>query len=98
MTMRFFLAVAVAAVAIPGQAQLLPPNAAGVTMGHMHLNVKDAAVHRKFFMELFSATPLQREGLEGVKVPGIIILLTVKEPTGPSEGTTIDHFGFKVHN
>lgn len=96
--MRLFLAVAVAALALPGQAQLLPPNAAGVTMGHMHLNVKDVAVQKKFWTELFSATPLKREGLEGVKVPGMIILFTVKEPTGPSEGAAIDHFGFKVHN
>ena len=97
--MRLFLAAAIAAaLAIPGQAQLLPYNAAGVTMGHMHLNVKDVAVHRKFFTELFGATPLQREGFEGVKVPGMIILFTVKPPTGPSEGAAIDHFGFKVHN
>ena len=47
--MRFFLAVTIAAaLAGTGQAQLLPPNAAGVTMGHMHLNVKDVAVQRKF--------------------------------------------------
>ncbi len=46
--MRFFLAVTIAAaLAGTGQAQLLPPNAAGVTMGHMHLNVKDVAVHKK---------------------------------------------------
>ena len=95
--MRFLLAV-VLALAGTGQAQSLPPNAAGVTMGHMHLNVKDAAVQRKFWMDLFSATPLKREGLEGVKVPGMLILFTVKEPAVPSEGSVADHFGFKVHN
>ena len=97
--MRFFLAVAVAAaLAGTGRAQLLPPNAAGVTMGHIHLNVKNVAVQKKFWTELFSATPLKGEGLDGVKVPGMLILFTAKEPTGPSEGAVIDHFGFKVHN
>jgi catechol 2,3-dioxygenase-like lactoylglutathione lyase family enzyme len=99
MTMKVFLAVTIAAaLAGTGEAQLLTPNAAGVTMGHMHLNVKDVAVQKTFWTVLFSATPLKKEGLEGVKVPGMIILFTVKEPTGPSEGAAIDHFGFKVHN
>ena len=79
-------------------AELPPPNAAGVTIGHMHLNVNDVVVQKKFWTGLFSATPLKREGFEGVKVPGMIILFTMKEPTGPSEGATIDHLGFKVHN
>src|SRR5262245_20115035 len=95
--MRCFLALV---VALSGtcQAQFAPPNAAGVTMGHVHLNVKDVAVQRKFWVDLFGATPLKREGLEGVTVPGMLILFTVKEPAGPSEGSVIDHFGFKVHN
>jgi catechol 2,3-dioxygenase-like lactoylglutathione lyase family enzyme len=94
-----FLAVSVvAALTVTSQAQDRPANAAGVTMGHMHLNVKDVAVQKKFWTELFEATPLKREGLDGVKVPGMIILFTAKEPTGPSEGAVVDHFGFKVHN
>jgi hypothetical protein len=29
-------------------AQLLPPNGAGVTMGHVHLNVRDVEANKKF--------------------------------------------------
>ncbi|MEO8049507.1 MAG: VOC family protein [Acidobacteriota bacterium] len=95
--MRFCLAVLLT-LAGTTQAQNLPPNAAGVTMGHVHLNTKDVAVQKKFWVDLFGATPLKREGLEGVRVPGMLILFSAKEPTGPSEGSEIDHFGFKVHN
>jgi len=95
--MKFFLAV-VLALAGTCQAQLLPFNAEGVTMGHVHLNVKNVEAQRKFWVDLFSATPLKREGLEGVKVPGMIILFRAQEPSGPSEGAVVDHFGFKVHN
>jgi catechol 2,3-dioxygenase-like lactoylglutathione lyase family enzyme len=95
--MRFLVALGMAIVGA-AQAQLLPPNAAGVTMGHVHLNVKNVEAQKKFWMELFGATPLQREGLQGVKVPGMLILFTQKDSAAPSEGAVIDHFGFKVRN
>lgn len=95
--MRVFIAIAIAFAGI-GQAQFLPPNAAGVTMGHVHLNVKNVEVQKKFWMELFSARQLKREGLQGVEVPGMIILFSQKDPSAPSEGAIIDHFGFKVRN
>lgn len=94
---KVLVAVAIA-FAGAGQAQLLPPNAAGVTMGHVHLNVSNVEAQKKFWVDLFGATPLKREGLQGVKVPGMLILFTQKDPTAPSEGAVIDHFGFKVHN
>src|SRR5580704_411055 len=96
-TMRILVALAVA-FAAAGQGQLLPPNAAGVTMGHVHLNVHNVEAQKKFWVDLFGATPLQREGLQGVKVPGMLILFTQKDPAAPSEGAVIDHFGFKVRN
>jgi catechol 2,3-dioxygenase-like lactoylglutathione lyase family enzyme len=95
--MRILVALAVA-FAAAGQGQLLPPNAAGVTMGHVHLNVHNVEAQKKFWVDLFGATPLQREGLQGVKVPGMLILFTQNDPAAPSEGAVIDHFGFKVRN
>ncbi len=85
---------------IPSQAQLLPFNDAGITMGHVHLNVKDVDVQKKFWIEQFGATPLinEKPQLPGVKVPGMLILFYKKEPAHGTEGTSLDHFGFKVHN
>ena len=85
-------------VAAPAAAQLAPPNDAGVTMGHVHLNVSNVEAHKKLWVEHFGATPLAREGLAGVKLPGMLILLRQQAPTGGPEGTVLDHFGFKIPN
>jgi catechol 2,3-dioxygenase-like lactoylglutathione lyase family enzyme len=79
-----------------GAAQLQPPNDAGIRMGHLHLNVHDIDAQKKFWVDLFGAKPLQREGLTGVKLPGMLILFRQQDPTGASEGTVLDHFGVKV--
>ena len=42
------LILAVAPLAL---AQLPPPNAAGVSMGHLHLNVKDIDENKKFWID-----------------------------------------------
>ena len=81
-----------------GRAQILPPNSMGVSMGHVHLNVKDIDAQKKFWIEQFGATELKRDGLPGVKVPGMLILFLQQEPASPSEGAVIDHFGFKVRS
>lgn len=77
-------------------AQLAPPNDAGIRMGHLHLNVHDIEAQRKFWVDLFGAKPLAREGLTGVKLPGMLILFRQQDPAGTSEGTVLDHFGVKV--
>ena len=82
----------------PVDAQLLLPNDAGVTMGHVHLNVRDVEEHKRIWIEHFGAVPLEREGLTGVKIPGTLLLFHQKEPTGGTEGTVVDHFGLKVPN
>lgn len=51
---------AIAAVLGPARAQLAPPNEAGVTMGHVHLNVRDMEVQKKFWMDYFGRSLLRR--------------------------------------
>jgi catechol 2,3-dioxygenase-like lactoylglutathione lyase family enzyme len=79
-------------------AQLAPPNDAGVSMGHVHLNVANIGVQENLWAEQFGAVPLQKEGLAGVKLPGMLILFRQQQPTGGSVGTVLDHFGLKVRN
>jgi catechol 2,3-dioxygenase-like lactoylglutathione lyase family enzyme len=88
----------VLALAAPAAAQLAPPNAAGMTMGHVHLNVRDIPAYRKLFVEQFGATLAGRDRLLGVKLPGMLIFFRQQEPAGVSEGTVLDHFGLKVPN
>jgi catechol 2,3-dioxygenase-like lactoylglutathione lyase family enzyme len=90
--------VAGLALLAPARAQLAAPNEAGVAMGHVHLNVSDVEAQRKFWVEQFAAVPLKREGLDGVKIPGMLILFRHQAPTGLNEGNYMDHFGLKVTN
>ena len=50
--MRVLLLGVILAIAsvTPARAQLAPPNAAGITYGHVHLNVKDIEVHKKLWV------------------------------------------------
>ncbi len=85
-------------IAAPVHAQLAAPNAQGVTYGHVHLNVKDIEVHKKLWVEHFGGVVVQKGPLVAVKLPGMLIAFRQAEPTGGSEGTVMDHFGFKVRS
>jgi catechol 2,3-dioxygenase-like lactoylglutathione lyase family enzyme len=96
---RLFLSLTLLlAVAGPARAQLSPMNAAGVTYGHVHLNVSDVEVHKKLFVDIFGGTFVQKGPLMTVKFPNMLVALTQRAPTGPSQGTVMDHFGFKVRS
>jgi catechol 2,3-dioxygenase-like lactoylglutathione lyase family enzyme len=99
--MRTALLVAAAAAAFvvtshTVRAQLLAPDDAGLTMGHVLLNVGDVAAHRDFWIKQFDAKPLSVGKLSGVAIPGVAILFRAQAATGPSEGTTINHMGLKL--
>jgi catechol 2,3-dioxygenase-like lactoylglutathione lyase family enzyme len=91
-------AVLVCTLASPAWAQLAPPNAAGVTYGHVHLNVRDIELHKKLWSEQFGGVVVQKGPLTAIKFPGMLIALRQAEPTGGSMGTVMDHFGFKVRD
>src|SRR5215469_1864696 len=80
------------------RAQILPFDQSDVVMGHIHLNVADTEAQKKFFITQFDARPIEHDGIEGVKVPGMLILFTKKAATHPSSATVLDHFGFKVRS
>lgn len=82
--------------ALPAQAQLASPNAAGVSFAHVHLNVADIEVHKKLWVEHFDGVVVVKGFLTTVKLPGMLIVFTEKAPTAGSEGSVVDHFGFKV--
>jgi catechol 2,3-dioxygenase-like lactoylglutathione lyase family enzyme len=97
--MRLLLTVALALLwARPAPAQLARPNAAGVTFAHVHLNVTDVEVHKKLWVEQFDGVVVQKGSLVTVKFPGQLVVFTERAPTGGSQGTVMDHFGFKVRS
>jgi catechol 2,3-dioxygenase-like lactoylglutathione lyase family enzyme len=83
-------------LASPVHAQLAPFNAAGMTYGHVHLNVSDIELHKKLWSEQFGGVVVEKGPLTAVKFPGMLIALTRRAPTAGSQGAVMDHFGFKV--
>jgi catechol 2,3-dioxygenase-like lactoylglutathione lyase family enzyme len=97
--MRPVLTAAVALLlAAPAGAQLAAPNDLGVTFAHVHLNVADVEVHKRLWVEHFGGVVVEKGPLTTVKFPNFLIVLTEQAPTGPSQGTVMDHFGFTVPN
>ena len=90
------IAVVVVATHASPRAQLLPANDVGMTMGHVLLNVNDVEAHKKFWITQFDAVPLKVGRLEGIKIPGLVVLFRPQPQTGPGEGETINHLGLKL--
>ena len=96
--MRKLILVLICAMLLPMRAawaQLLAPNAAGVSMGHLHYFVRDMAANRKFWIAL-GATPVMMGTREVLRFPGLMVLLTQGEPSSNSEGSVVNHVGFRV--
>jgi catechol 2,3-dioxygenase-like lactoylglutathione lyase family enzyme len=97
--MKSLVAAGATLIAVGGlRAQILPFDQLGIVMGHIHLNVVDVEAQKRFFTSQFDAKPFEYKGIEGVKVPGMLILFTKKPPTHPSSATVLDHFGLKVRS
>src|SRR5258706_16268622 len=77
----------------PAGAQLSAPNDAGIRMGHVHLNVRSVEAHKKFWVEQIGARAVRIGSVEGVEIPGLLLLFRQQEPAGTLAGFGIDHFG-----
>ncbi len=89
-----FLLIVAGFAALPARAQLAPPNEAGVTMGHVHLFVKDVEAQKHFWTVEMGGKIVQNGQLMLIEFPGTYIMLRQAEPTGPPSGSIVDHFGF----
>ncbi len=88
------LAIAASLIAAePSWPQLAPPNETGVSMGHVHLLVRDVGASKKFWTDL-GGTPLKLGPNDMIRFPGGVIGLRKGEPTGGTGG--VDHIGFQV--
>jgi predicted enzyme related to lactoylglutathione lyase len=96
--MRILITALLFWLAAPVHAQLSPPNAAGVTYGHMHLTVTEIEVHKKLFVDVFGGTLVQRGNRSLIKFPNMLIAFRQGTPSGPSQGSSVDHFGFRVRD
>ena len=80
----------------PARAQLVEPNQIGVTMGHMHLTVRDVDAQKQFWIGVMGGTLVKNGPLELIQFPGVFIMLRQGEPTATNAGSIVNHFGFTV--
>ena len=78
-------------------AQLLHPNDSGVAMGHLHYKVRDVQANQKFWIAL-GAAPIKIDTREVLKFRSVLIFLDKAESSGGTEGSVVNHVGFRVPN
>jgi len=87
--------------ACPASAQREPFNAAGVTMGHWHLNSQNVGTNKALFVAL-GGKAIKPGDFEIVNFPGVSVFLHQRAgtpaPTGGTVGTVINHVGLLVPN
>jgi catechol 2,3-dioxygenase-like lactoylglutathione lyase family enzyme len=78
-------------------AQPAPFNAAGVTMGHWHINSKDVEANKRIFLAM-GGKLFMPGGNPLIMFPGLYINLNLGTETGEggTEGSVINHVGFIV--
>ncbi|MGE5571338.1 MAG: VOC family protein [Rhodospirillales bacterium] len=79
-------------------AQLSAPNSAGVTMGHLHLRVRDVDAQTRLWVNVLGGSHSKLGRMEMAVLPGVVILWEPGEPDGGTEGSVVGHLGFKVRN
>lgn len=95
--MRFF-ACCFAWFAFAAGAQVVPPNPAGVSMGHLHLNAKDPELQKKLWVDVIGAQAAKLGPLDVYKLPGVIVIVNKAVPTGGTAGSSVNHIGVKVRD
>lgn len=79
-------------LAMPAVAQQNP----GLALTHIHLNSADPDAAIAFWKDTLGTSTYARDSLNGVSMPGALIVFTKQAPSGPSTGTALDHLGLRV--
>ena len=89
------------AVAQAPKPSLASPNAAGVSMGHLHYRVRDVAANKRFWMALggqpvATARRFAAPGREILRFQDVLVVLDPGETTGGTEGSIVNHVAFRI--
>jgi catechol 2,3-dioxygenase-like lactoylglutathione lyase family enzyme len=79
-------------------AQLAAPNEAGVSAGHLHMNVQDVEANKKMWVTMGAISAGKSGENEIIKIPGILILVRKRDSSGGSVGSVVNHVGVEVPN
>jgi len=94
--MRWICVLALSAASAFGQ--LIPPNAEGVSLGHIHVIVNDPAKQIKVWKSVFGVEEAAAGPLVILKMPGIFIAVNKGEVNGGPLGSTVNHIAISVKN
>ncbi len=99
--LRSVLLVILMLTANAAWAQSFPPNEAGVTMGHWHLNTGNVETTRDLFVAM-GGTAIKAGNFEVVRFPGVYVYLHLNPGAPASDGGTVgsvvNHVGFTVQD
>jgi catechol 2,3-dioxygenase-like lactoylglutathione lyase family enzyme len=94
---------ALAHVAVRAQAPrpaLAAPNAAGVSMGHLHYRVRDVAANKRFWIALggqpVTVSRFAAPGREILRFQDVLVVLDPGESSGGTEGSVLNHVAFRI--
>jgi catechol 2,3-dioxygenase-like lactoylglutathione lyase family enzyme len=80
-------------------AQTAAPNAAGISMGHIHLVVPDPAAMQKVWVDVMGGAPSTAGPLTLVKLKNAFVIITTAADAANRQGTdgsVVNHVGFSV--
>src|SRR5687767_593476 len=94
---KLFALACFIAVLFPGSAlaQLSAPNKTGVSMGHLHYQVRDVELNKKFWATL-GGQVLKIGGIDVMKFPGVLVFLSSGPSSGGTDGSVLNHVAFRV--
>jgi catechol 2,3-dioxygenase-like lactoylglutathione lyase family enzyme len=81
---------------VPAAAQVAPPNAAGVAMGHVQYRVQDVEAQTRFWTSLGGKAIAWGPNGRGVALPGVLLRFTPGAASGGSDGSVVNHVAFRV--
>jgi catechol 2,3-dioxygenase-like lactoylglutathione lyase family enzyme len=79
-------------------AQLPPPNAQGISMGHIHMLVPDPDAHARIWTEVLGARAVQYGSLTLYELPDVVLGFRKGSPTGGTDDSAVNHLGFKTQD
>jgi catechol 2,3-dioxygenase-like lactoylglutathione lyase family enzyme len=83
----------------PGVAtQLSPPNASGVSMGHLHYIVRDVPANRDFWVALGGKVLPGSATAQVVGFPDVLVFLSEGNASGNTDGSVVNHVAFRVRS
>lgn len=85
----------------PAKPTLAAPNAAGVSMGHLHYRVRDVAANKRFWIALggqpvTGASRFSAPGREILRFQDVLVVLDPGESIGGTEGSVLNHVAFRL--